>query len=1292
MGHMKLLIGNKYNLKLYNIPEIIEDSYLLKYHSSIDNKEKIINILNRQDKLIINNNLNLYLYENDKSKESIELELYKNYKLLISDTEEELYLYCLPNEMSYKDYKIKGNRIKIGQSPSNEIAIADSLLNTNIIEIIKAENIWYVKSDNTPLYVNKSTTTYSPIKYGDEIFVAGLKIIWLKGFLRINQLPNATVYLSEFNISEFYEEYKTPVVLNELEVNNSIDIEDEDEIETILLENPPVKDKNNDLYYFIALGSSFTLAITSVATLLTIFLGVATGSSTLREEKTLFITSICLLVCSILFPMLIKYFQKINLEKREGKRILQYSEYLKNQKGIISKTINKRADKLKRIYPDSEECQKRIFNNNIWTRKIDSTNFLKIRFGTGDISADITIDSHKLSFTYENELLKEQLNDIQNSSLVMKNVPIPISLIENRMLPLIINEENYKKYIDMLLLQITSFHSNSNLKIIFLVSEENHNVWNNYKFIPHILDEQNEIRFFAYDKDDNNNVISYLEETYQNRIQKLKNSSSLDLTNEEYYKTFPSYYLIITDKLSEISNYEVINKIINDNANYGFSILSFAKADNKSYIDYKAYLEVKKDSVISHNIKSNLVIPKEFKADYTDNIDIYNIVKTIANLPIISYNNKAALPKELSLLDIYKVGKFEQLNILDKWKTNNPVLSLKAPIGLTSNNEVVDLDLHEKQQGPHAIIAGMVGSGKLELLKTYITSMCINYSPDEVQFVLVDYKNGGLVKAFKNQPEMPHIVGALTELDTSELFRFHTTLKNEIAKRKEAFLELQNKLGETSMNIYKYQKLYREGATIKPLPHLFIVCYEYAELFNQYHDYFTEFLNMIYSSNSTGLHLILTTQKPSEVIDNQIMINSRLKICLKVQSLSDSEEVLKRREAASLNNPGRFYYEVGYNETFKQVQCAYSNSIYVPEDTYTEKIDDSISFITNSGLVYKEVNEEKKANNSIKYGQEIESVKEYISLLTKEENIRVEDFYLPSIDENIALSKLIRKYKYKTSNYQYNAIVGEYDNPSIKEQNIYTIDVATSNNIIIYGLPGSGKISHISTILFSLCLFHSPKELNAYVLDNNDEALKSFGKMPQVGEYIPNYDTEKAENLLTMLNKEIKKRKSSLKDYETSFVINNEKSAYKVPLILVVIRDYQRFLEKNKELEEQYNSILNEGPNLGIVFITSVTDNNALSKETSSYFKTILGTRFADPFDYRYVLDAPKGLIPKNCYGRGLAKINGEVVEYQNAFIASREEIDKVILENAIELKNNYKTKAKPILVNLLAGDKKNEK
>ena len=67
---------------------------------------------------------------------------------------------------------------------------------------------------------------------------------------------------------------------------------------------------------------------------------------------------------------------------------------------------------------------------------IENDNFLKISFGIGDIAANIAIDSHKLSFTYENPILKEQLTDIQNSSLTMKKVPIPISLITNKLLPL----------------------------------------------------------------------------------------------------------------------------------------------------------------------------------------------------------------------------------------------------------------------------------------------------------------------------------------------------------------------------------------------------------------------------------------------------------------------------------------------------------------------------------------------------------------------------------------------------------------------------------------------------------------------------------------------------------------------------------------------------------------------------------------------------------------------------------------------------------------------------------------
>ena len=128
-----------------------------------------------------------------------------NYKLLISDTEEELILYCLPNEIEYKDYAIKKERLKIGQSPGNEIALKDNLLKTFNLEILKVENEWYVKSDKIPFYVNNSKTIYSKLNYGDQIFVAGLKIIWLKGFIRASVIPTTTVYIPEYDVREFYD-------------------------------------------------------------------------------------------------------------------------------------------------------------------------------------------------------------------------------------------------------------------------------------------------------------------------------------------------------------------------------------------------------------------------------------------------------------------------------------------------------------------------------------------------------------------------------------------------------------------------------------------------------------------------------------------------------------------------------------------------------------------------------------------------------------------------------------------------------------------------------------------------------------------------------------------------------------------------------------------------------------------------------------------------------------------------------------------------------------------------------
>src|SRR5699024_3807619 len=105
---------------------------------------------------------------------------------------------------------------------------------------------------------------------------------------------------------------------------------------------------------------------------------------------------------------------------------------------------------------------------------------------------------------------------------------------------------------------------------------------------------------------------------------------------------------------------------------------------------------------------------------------------------------------------------------------NDSTSSLRAELGIGEDGNLMYLDLHEKAHGPHGLIAGMTGSGKSELIITYILSMAINYSPDDVAFILIDYKGGGLAFAFSNEAVgivLPHIAGTITNLDEAEMDR-----------------------------------------------------------------------------------------------------------------------------------------------------------------------------------------------------------------------------------------------------------------------------------------------------------------------------------------------------------------------------------------------------------------------------------------------------------------------------------------------------------------------------------------
>lgn len=149
-------------------------------------------------------------------------------------------------------------------------------------------------------------------------------------------------------------------------------------------------------------------------------------------------------------------------------------------------------------------------------------------------------------------------------------------------------------------------------------------------------------------------------------------------------------------------------------------------------------------------------------------------------------------------------------------------------------------------------------------------------------------------------------------------------------------------------HINDYTKLYKEKKAEQAMPHLFLISDEFAELKSEEPDFIRELVSAARIGRSLGVHLILATQKPGGVIDDQIWSNSRFKVALKVQDASDSKEILKNSDAAFITVTGRGYLQVGNNEIYELFQSAWSGAPYM-EDGYGSE--DDIAIVTDTGLI-----------------------------------------------------------------------------------------------------------------------------------------------------------------------------------------------------------------------------------------------------------------------------------------------------------------------------------------------------
>ena len=313
-------------------------------------------------------------------------------------------------------------------------------------------------------------------------------------------------------------------------------------------------------------------------------------------------------------------------------------------------------------------------------------------------------------------------------------------------------------------------------------------------------------------------------------------------------------------------------------------------------------------------------------------------------------------------------------------------------------------------------------------------------------------------------------------------------------------------------------------------------------------------------------------------------------------------------------------------------------------------------------------------------GEEITNIIKYLIKVSDERHISVKQLWLDKIPEFIYVEKLRQKYNYLPEKGVINPIIGELDDPNNQRQDILTLSLSADGNTIIYGSAGNGKELLLTTLIYSTIVDHTPSEVNFYILDFGGETLRAYNNAPQVGDVILSSQEEKVNNLYKKLLYELDNRKKLFVDYNGDFEFYCKHSGKTLPMLIVIINNYDSYVESYEDHEEDFNILTREGAKYGIVFIVTANNTNTLRYKLRQNFKQNIVLQFNDTGDYSSILGNVQKKYPSKIYGRGLVS-RDDIYEFQTAYPYQHEKMNEYIRVISKKLNDIFTDKAPSIPV-----------
>ncbi len=839
-------------------------------------------------------------------------------------------------------------------------------------------------------------------------------------------------------------------------------------------------------------------------------------------------------------------------------------------RGLAGETAERRAE-----LPDAGSliAGVRELAPTLWERRPDDSDFLVLRVGVADLPARCSVTIGRGG---DAELRAEAEAQLAERALV-PSVPVPVELTKVGAVGLTGDERATAGLARWMVAQAAILHSPDDLIIAAALAEEAAAEWQWLKWLPHLRLDRLGLLIppVAVGREAATEMLSELSEMLRLRAERRR-------VGESGTRGQARVMLLLDERLG--IDRSLLRAVLSDAAELGVAAIWLGRDVRDLPGQVGAIVQTAADRAVLDltDVDSGTRV-EDVSADSLSLDLALEASRLLAPLRDVSERGRSAdIPRRAGLLEILSLLPPSAAALRERWEASAG--ALRAVVGVGAEGPLsVDL----RTEGPHALIAGTTGSGKSELLRTFVASAAATLPPDRLAFLLVDYKGGA---AFAPCAALPHVVDVVSDLDEHMAERALVSLEAELKRRERTLAD------HGAKDLVELQRRHPDAAP----PVLVIAVDEFAKLREEIPEFVDGVVDIAQRGRSLGVHMVLAAQTLRNAFTPAIRANTNLRIALRVADDAESEDVigspLAGRIPSGEGSLGRAFVRTGSGDAeLRELQTAYVSGRSAADEGLELRV---LPFgLTDLGQLIgsgPDSADSDADNDLTALAEAARQAQAEIGLTSPPPP------WLPMLPDVLGLDQLEPAEAAPGA-----AALGVVDVPQLQQQVPLTVDLESAGHVAVFGSGGSGKTTFLTSTALALAGTADPERLCIYGLDAGGGHLAPLAGLPHCGAVVSVEDEERVERLFRELLGRIDRRVAARR------VAGEASSAADGQLTVLLLDDVGSFAQQydrpgSGSAYESLQRVLSSGRNASVHVVLSASRRGDLPAALAAH----VGGRF----------------------------------------------------------------------------------